>query len=180
MRLNDIEIEFEHIWREVQHQRWHALERFYFSFACYREGWLGKNGQPCWQSARENAPLSEALRDTLSCHPKASSDAEVGDNIHSYVNRQSTKSAVLEPLIPYTALTGFIKQRVKQETVTRNDLQQILNANLRFMTITRAEKQRLVELGLENRMPSLWYQNPSQHAPLCRLHCAGIYPAPDA
>ncbi|ARC92490.1 hypothetical protein B6A42_10925 [Vibrio coralliilyticus] len=145
--MTDLDIEFEHIFLEVKAERWHSIERFYFSYFCFRENYLTKKGKPDWELARQRCPRSRSL--TI------------------------IKHAELEPLVPHEVITGEIKRYWRDGLLTPRALRRILDSLLDYATITKAEKNVLKQAGLLNAMPAFWYQSKDK-SPISRFAAANI------
>lgn len=145
--MTDLELEFEHIYLEVRAERWQQIERFLFSYFCFREGYTTKNGKPDWESARENVPRS--------------------------IKVESLKYADLEPIVPLDVIVGEIKRYFRDGELTPSVLQRILDSLLNYIVITKQEKTALKTSGLLNTMPASWYQSESK-IPYARFESVGI------
>ncbi len=130
--MPDIDIEFQHILLEIRLQRWAMLERFLFSYFCFKHGYLSKSGKPDWQQARECCRRSSSVT--------------------------NTKHAELEPVVPLVAIIGELKRTSKQSKPNEEQLREILDSLLDYVVISKEEKQRLDQLGLSHQMPKNWYQ----------------------
>ncbi|UUM29569.1 hypothetical protein [Vibrio japonicus] len=131
--MTDLELEFEHIYLEVRAERWQQIDRFLFSYFCFREGYVTKNGKPDWELARENAPRSYKV--------------------------DSLKNAELEPIVPLEVVIGEIKRYFRDGELTPSVLRRILDSLLTYTVITRQEKALLRNAALQNAMPISWYKN---------------------
>ncbi|KJY83313.1 hypothetical protein TW81_09980 [Vibrio galatheae] len=60
--MTDLDLEFEHIYLEVKAERWQQIERFLFSYYCFREGLVTNNNKPDWETARKNATRSKKVQ----------------------------------------------------------------------------------------------------------------------
>ncbi|MFB9215200.1 hypothetical protein [Vibrio sinaloensis] len=141
--MTDQQLEFEHIYLEVRAQRWQQIERFLFSYYCYREGFVSANNKPDWESARQNAPRSTAVR-----------------------NQQE---ACLEPVVPLKAVVGEIKRYWRDGKLTPASLQRILDSLVHYVSLSQAELASLKKAGLHNAMPASWYQS-EEKLPMARLN----------
>ncbi|MCG9597706.1 hypothetical protein L1D15_13350 [Vibrio sp. Isolate25] len=131
--MTDLDIEFEHIFLEVKAERWHSIERFYFSYFCFRENYLTKKGKPDWELARQQCPRSRSL--TI------------------------IKHAELEPLVPHEVITGEIKRYWRDGKLTPHSLKRILDSLLHYATISQHELIALKKAGLQKAMPACWYDS---------------------
>lgn len=136
--VKDTEIELQHIFLEASAQRWQHLERFFFSYYCFREGFVGKNGKPDWQIAKKKAPHSQDL-------------------FHRH-------SAVLEPLVPHKVIIGAIKKMQRDNCLTTSSLGQCLDSLLKYAVISQQEKNQLKRAGLKDCMPATWYTSKNKVA----------------
>ncbi|OAJ94198.1 hypothetical protein [Vibrio bivalvicida] len=131
--MTDLDIEFEHIYLEVKAERWPRLERFLFSYYCYREGFVTSNNKPDWETARAKAPRSFQVQDI--------------------------RDSALEPIVPLTVVIGEIKRYWRDGKLTPNSLRRILDSLLHYATISKQELTELKKAGLQNAMPACWYQS---------------------
>ncbi|WP_076586851.1 hypothetical protein [Vibrio ostreicida] len=146
--MTDLDIEFEHIFLEVKAERWHSIERFYFSYFCFRENYLTKKGKPDWELARQRCLRSSSL--TI------------------------IKHAELEPLVPHDVITGEIKRYWRDQALSSTILQHLLDSLLHYVVISQNECDDLKEAGLSNAMPAIWYQSEYKN-PLLRFESVGIH-----
>lgn len=131
--MTDLELEFEHIYLEVRAERWQQIDRFLFSYFCFREGFLTKHGKPDWEMARDNVPRSTKVL--------------------------SLKGSELEPIVPLDVIVGEIKRYFRDGELTPSVLRRILDSLLTYAVITRQEKALLRNAALQNAMPISWYKN---------------------
>ena len=136
--VKDTEIELQHIFLEASAQRWQHLERFFFSYYCFREGFVGKNGKPDWQIARNEAPCSQGLLDR--------------------------STAVVEPLVPHKVIIGEIKKMQRNNLLTISSLAQCLDSLLKYAVINQQEQNQLKQAGLKDCMPATWYTSENKVA----------------
>jgi len=141
--MTDLDIEFEHIYLEVKAERWGQLERFLFSYYCYREGFVTSKNKPDWETARAKAPRSTKVQDV--------------------------RDSALESVVPLTVVTGEIKRYWRDGELTPNSLRRILDSLLHYATISKQELTELKKAGLQNAMPAGWYQSEEREA-LARLN----------
>ncbi|MDN3609774.1 hypothetical protein ACFFUP_11425 [Vibrio ostreicida] len=138
--MTDLDIEFEHIFLEVKAERWHSIERFYFSYFCFRENYLTKKGKPDWELARQRCLRSSSL--TI------------------------IKHAELEPLVPHDVITGEIKRYWRDGILTPRALRRILDNLLHYVTISKQELAELKKAGLQKAMPACWYSSKTKKSNL--------------
>ncbi|WCP68291.1 hypothetical protein LYZ37_06105 [Vibrio tubiashii] len=131
--MTDLDIEFEHIYLEVKAERWTQIERFLFSYYCYREGFVTSKNKPDWETARATAPRSS--------------------------NVQDIRDSALEPVVPPAVVIGEIKRYWRDGELTPNSLRRILDSLLHYATISKQELTQLKKAGLQNAMPACWYQS---------------------
>ncbi len=145
--MTDVEIELEHIWLEARAERWPQLERFLFSYFCFRHQYLTRHGKPDRRLAEKLCPCSE--------------------------NAELCTETVLEPLVPLDAVQGEIKRYQRDGKLTPSTLRRLLDSLLHYAVISRQQKQRLKDLGYSNSMPAIWYQK-DEKSITCRFEAAGI------
>lgn len=131
--MTDLELEFEHIWLEASAERWTQLERFLFSYFCYREGHLTNHNKPSFDIARSRCARSDSVT--------------------------TITQADLEPVVPLAVIIGEIKRYSRDGELTPTTLQRILNSLLDYVVITKQEKAELKKAGLLNAMPAPWYKS---------------------
>ena len=136
--MKDTEIELQHIFLEASAQRWQHLERFFFSYYCFREGFVGKNGKPDWQTARNEAPCSRGLLDR--------------------------NASIVEPLVPHKVIIGEIKKMQRNNLLTISSLAQCLDSLLKYAVISQQEQNQLKHSGLKDCMPATWYTSENKVA----------------
>ncbi|MDC5812790.1 hypothetical protein OPW07_24015 [Vibrio europaeus] len=136
--MTDLDIEFEHIYLEVKAERWPQIERFLFSYYCYREGFVTSKNKPDWESARAKAPRS--------------------------IQVQDIQESALEPVVPLKVVIGEIKRYWRDGELTPNSLRRILDSLLHYATISKQELTELKKAGLQNAMPACWYQGEEREA----------------
>jgi len=145
--MTDLELEFEHIYLEVKAQRWHQVERFLFSYYCYKHDYLSKQGKPDWELARQSVARSTRCK--------------------------NLKESALEPVVPLSVVVGEIKRYWRDGELTPSNLRRLLDALLDYVLISKAELQALKKAGLQNAMPACWYQS-QERIPTDRLTSVGI------
>lgn len=115
--MTDADIELQHIWLEVQTQRWHNIPRFLFSYYCFKHNLVSKTNKPCWETAREALPASTTI--------------------------QTRKDSVIEPLVPEDTVIGLLKTLSKDEEISFDAMVQTLEAFLHYVVISKQEKAKL-------------------------------------
>ncbi|MGP8304837.1 hypothetical protein [Vibrio sp. YIC-376] len=115
--MTDADIELQHIWLEVQTQRWHNISRFLFSYYCFKHNLVSKTNKPCWETARKELPASTTI--------------------------QTRKDSVVEPLVPEEAIIGLLKTLSKDEEISFDAMVQTLEAFLHYVVISKQEKEKL-------------------------------------
>ncbi|TFH92726.1 hypothetical protein [Vibrio ouci] len=145
--MTDLELEFEHIYLEVKAQRWHQVERFLFSYYCYKHDYVSKLGKPDWELARQSVAHSTHCK--------------------------SLKESTLEPVVPLSVVIGEIKRYWRDGELTPSNLRRVLDTLLDYVLISKAELQALKNAGLQNAMPASWYQS-QERIPTERLTSVGI------
>ncbi|WP_394128530.1 hypothetical protein [Vibrio hepatarius] len=145
--MTDLELEFEHIYLEVKSERWHQVERFLFSYFCYKHDYVSKQGKPDWELARKRVTRSTSCTDL--------------------------KESALEPVVPLSVVIGEIKRYWRDGELTPSNLRRLLDSLIDYVLISKAELQAIKKAGLQNAMPASWYQ--SEHKPLlARLSAVAI------
>ena len=81
--MTDADIELQHLWLEVQTERWQNLPRFLFSYYCYKHNLVSKTNKVCWETARARLPASTSIKER--------------------------KKAVVEPLVSEETVVGLLK-----------------------------------------------------------------------
>ncbi|CAM3002180.1 hypothetical protein QTO01_17185 [Vibrio mytili] len=115
--MTDADIELQHIWLEVQAERWHSIARFLFSFYCYKYNHVSKTNKPCWESARNELPASKTI--------------------------QTRKHCVIEPLIPEETVVGLLKALSKDGDMSFHAMEQTLNEFLHYVVISKSDQAKL-------------------------------------
>ncbi|EEX92042.1 hypothetical protein VIOR3934_01460 [Vibrio orientalis CIP 102891 = ATCC 33934] len=130
--MTNLELEFEHIYLEVKAERWHQIERFLFSYYCYKHDYVSKQGKPDWELARQSVARSTRCK--------------------------SLKESALEPVVPLSVVIGEIKRYWRDGELTPSNLRRLLDGLIDYVLISKAELQALKKAGLQNAMPAYWYQ----------------------
>lgn len=115
--MTDADIELQHIWLEVQAERWHNIPRFLFSYYCYKHNHVSKTNKPCWETARNALPTSSSV--------------------------QARKNSVIEPLVPENAVVGLLKALSKDGEMTFDTMAQTLYEFLHYVVISKQEQAKL-------------------------------------
>ncbi|EDP60151.1 hypothetical protein [Vibrio sp. AND4] len=115
--MTDADIELQHLWLEVQAERWQNLSRFLFSYFCYKHNLVSKTNKICWETARTLLPCSTSIDDR--------------------------KHAVVEPLVPEESVVGLLKAISKDGEMSFEIMTSTLNTFLRYVVINKEEKARL-------------------------------------
>jgi hypothetical protein len=115
--MTDADIELQHLWLEVQAERWQNLSRFLFSYYCYKHNFVTKTNKVCWETARCSLPCSTSI----------------GDRKH----------AVIEPLVPEETVVGLLKTISKDGDMSFEMMKSTLNTFLRYVVISKQEKAQL-------------------------------------
>jgi hypothetical protein len=133
-----INIELQHIYLEVHAERFHYLRRFLESYYCYQHNLVTKQGKSDWEGIFLHAQRSKAAR--------------------GIANR---KLLVREMTLPLPVLIGMLKELARDDEASIENIQQLLDAYLSYVVITREEHLMLKKAGLLERMPSTYYQEKS-------------------
>ncbi|PFG56059.1 hypothetical protein ATG66_2384 [Vibrio sp. ES.051] len=115
--MSDADIELQHIWLEVQAQRWQNLSRFLFSYFCYQHNLVSKTNKACWETARAKLPTSKSIK--------------------------ARKNAVIEPLIAEETIVGLLKTMSKNGEMSFGAMQATINEFLHYVVISKQEKNQL-------------------------------------
>ncbi|WP_045380912.1 hypothetical protein [Vibrio campbellii] len=115
--MTDADIELQHLWLEVQAERWQNLSRFLFSYYCYKHNLVSKTNKVCWETARASLPCSKTITER--------------------------KHAVIEPLIPEDTVVGLLKTISKDGDMSFEMMANTLDTFLRYVVISKQEKARL-------------------------------------
>ncbi|EOD9425163.1 hypothetical protein ACJ5M7_001459 [Vibrio harveyi] len=115
--MTDADIELQHLWLEVQAERWQSLSRFLFSYYCYKHNLVSKTNKVCWETARALLPCSKTIT--------------------------GRKHAVIEPLIPEDTVVGLLKTISKDGDMSFEIMANTLDTFLRYVVISKQEKAQL-------------------------------------
>ena len=115
--MTDADIELQHLWLEVQAERWQNLSRFLFSYYCYKHDLVSKTNKVRWETARALLPYSKTISER--------------------------KHAVIEPLIPEDTVVGLLKTISKDGDMSFEMMTSTLDTFLRYVVISKQEKARL-------------------------------------
>ncbi len=135
--MTDHLVELQHIYLEIQAERWQHIERFFLPYVCYREHYLTSHNKPDWQVARAHAPKSQRLI-------------------------ASGERGQLEPLVPYSSVIGLLKSKAREGALSLEDVQSLLDQFLHLVVICEAELSALKLAGLSANMPPNWYRSQNQ------------------
>ena len=112
--MTDADIELQHLWLEVQAERWQNLSRFLFSYYCYKHNLVSRTNKMCWETARALLPCSKRISER--------------------------KHAVIEPLIPEDTVVGLLKTISKDGDMSFEMMTNTLDTFLRYVVISKQEK----------------------------------------
>ncbi|WP_038890381.1 hypothetical protein [Vibrio campbellii] len=115
--MTDADIELQHLWLEVQAERWQNLSRFLFSYYCYKHDLVSQTNKVCWETARALIPCSKTIT--------------------------ARKHAVIEPLIPEDTVVGLLKTISKDGDMSFEMMTSTLDTFLRYVVISKQEKAQL-------------------------------------
>lgn len=115
--MTDADIELQHLWLEVQAERWQNLSRFLFSYYCYKNNLVSRTNKMCWETARALLPCSKRISER--------------------------KHAVIEPLIPEDTVVGLLKTISKDGDMSFEMMTNTLDTFLRYVVISKQEKAQL-------------------------------------
>lgn len=115
--MTDADIELQHIWLEVQAERWHNIPRFLFSYYCYKHNLVSKTNKPCWETARNELPASSTI--------------------------QARKNSVIEPLVAEDTVVGLLKTQSKDGELSFDAVAKTLETFLHYVVISKQEQAKL-------------------------------------
>ncbi|WP_329351888.1 hypothetical protein [Vibrio natriegens] len=115
--MTDADIELQHIWLEVQAERWHNIPRFLFSFYCYKHNLVSKTNKPSWETARNELPASSSV--------------------------QTRKNSVIDPLVPEEAVVGLLKTLSKDGEMSFDAMAKTLDTFLHYVVVSKQEHAKL-------------------------------------
>ncbi|MGR5352520.1 hypothetical protein ACPV40_07200 [Vibrio alfacsensis] len=115
--MTNADIELQHIWLEVQAQRWQSLSRFFLSYYCYTNNIVSKTNKVCWEIARATLPASTSIK--------------------------TRNNTIIEPLVPEETIVGLLKAISKDGDMTFDAMTETLNAFLHYVVISKKEKTQL-------------------------------------
>ncbi|WP_394156022.1 hypothetical protein [Vibrio campbellii] len=115
--MTDADIELQHLWLEVQAERWQNLSRFLLSYYCYKHNLVSKTNKVCWETARASLPCSKTIYEH--------------------------KHTVIEPLIPEDTVVGLLKTISKDGDMSFEMMANTLDTFLRYVVISKQEKAQL-------------------------------------
>ncbi|PIB17304.1 hypothetical protein [Vibrio rotiferianus] len=115
--MTDADIDLQHLWLEVQAERWQNLSRFLFSYYCYKHNLVSKTNKVCWETARASLPCSKTISER--------------------------KHTIIEPLIPEDTVVGLLKTISKDGDMSFEMMTSTLDTFLRYVVISKQEKAQL-------------------------------------
>ncbi|MCG3865986.1 hypothetical protein I3259_17960 [Photobacterium sp. Ph5] len=134
------DLELQHIYIEVQAERYHHLKAFIEAYYCFTHGALTKQDKPDWE-----AIFDVGIRTTKA--------EEIMDR----------KLLVRDMLVPLSVLIGYMKVMVRDDVLTIEGLRNLLNEQLKYVVMTREEYADLSKQGLRDAMPISFYQRENKH-----------------
>ncbi|OAN13038.1 hypothetical protein A3K86_15340 [Photobacterium jeanii] len=132
---SDLELELQHIYLEVNAERYHYLPQFFEAYYCHRHNLVTKQGKVDWEAIFDFAPRSQAARGV-----------------------SQRKELVREWLLPTSVVVGQLKALVRDEELSLTNIQAVLDCALQYVILTRGEAQALKQKGLQTTMPASYYQ----------------------
>ena len=126
------ELELQHIYLEVQAERFHHLRVFMEDYFCFQHGYVTEKGVCDWRKMLPDLPKSRMV-------------------IHNM-------DAKREWLIPCSVIIGLFKVLVRDEYANKENIQAILDCYVGFVLISEQEQQRLKQKGWQSAMPISFYQ----------------------
>ncbi|MCW8331706.1 hypothetical protein MD588_23175 [Photobacterium sp. SDRW27] len=135
--LNDFNasLELQHIYLEVYAERFHFLRQYFEGYYCYRHGLVTRQGNADWEQIFEH-----------------------GIHSTSASNIQNRKQLVRELRLPLSVLTGMLKVLVRDDALSLDAIEQLLDTHLDYVILTRDEFYKLKSAGLNERMPADYYR----------------------
>ncbi|MGF1690725.1 hypothetical protein [Photobacterium kagoshimensis] len=135
MKNFHLNLELQHIYLEVNAERFHYLPLFFESYYCHRHGIVTNNDKVDWEGIFKVAPRSLLAQ-------------RVTDR----------KQLVREWFLPSAVLIGQLKAMVRDEQLSLTALQTALDQKLFYVVITREEQAKLKQQGRLKSMPASYYQ----------------------
>ena len=140
--MNDFNanLELQHIYLEIYAERYHSLRQYFEAYYCYREGLVTRQGKPDWEQIFTVAPHSQQA---LTCADR--------------------KQLVREMWLPLSVLEGKLKVMVRDDVLSIEAIQTLLDEQLRYVIVSRTQWQMLKQKGWVDQMPPAYYQPTSPH-----------------
>ncbi|MGF1717313.1 hypothetical protein [Photobacterium chitinilyticum] len=132
------QLELQHIYLEVYAERFHYLRPFFEGYYCYRHQLVTRQGKADWEQIFDHGVRSKAAS--------------------QITNR---KQLVRELRLPLAVLIGKLKVLVRDDELSLDAIQCLLDNNLEYTILTRDEFQRLKAAGMLDRMPAEYYRQGS-------------------
>lgn len=155
VRMNDFNanLELQHIYLEAYAERYHSLRQYFEAYYCYRHGLITRQGKPDWGQIFQFAPHSHSAK---ACTDK--------------------KQCVRELWLPLSVLVGRLKALVRDDELTVEAIQDLLDDALHYVIVSREEWNALKKNGWVENMPAEFYQpqNPHYQDPHDRFTRLGI------
>ncbi|KXI24317.1 hypothetical protein AS132_02245 [Photobacterium sanguinicancri] len=154
MKSFHLNLELQHIYMEVNAERFHYLPLFFESYYCHRHGLVTNNDKTDWEGIFKVAPRSLEAQGIT-----------------------ERKRLVREWFLPSSVFIGLLKAMVRDDRLSLAALQTELEQKLFYVVITREEQAKLKQQGGLKAMPASYYQvdHRDYSNPLARFHDAGIY-----
>lgn len=154
MKNFHLNLELQHIYLELNAERFHYLPIFFESYYCHLHGLVTKNDKIDWEGVFKVAPRSLQAR--------------------SITDR---KQLVREWFLPSSVLIGQLKAMVRDDQLSLTALRTVLEKKLFYIVITREEHAKLKQQGGLKSMPASYYQADHQDYgdPFTRFVNAGIH-----
>lgn len=127
-------IELEHIQLELRNGRAQHFRSFIDQYYCYVHGHVNKTGSAHWESIVWTGSVSRHAR-------------SLGDR----------KLVVKEHVVPLRVIREMLIALSIDGAVTLEGIASVLDANVRFATISKEEDKALRQHGLSSKMPEHFY-----------------------
>ncbi|HIF9219895.1 TPA: hypothetical protein ACX6QD_001377 [Photobacterium damselae] len=135
MNQFNMQLELQHIYLEVYNERFHNLKEYCEAYYCYKHNLVTRHGKPDWLGIFTTA------------------------NYSLKAQQCSDRKLLSRDLwLPMTVIIGQLKALVRDDQATIANIQDLLDAQLDYVIVTREEYKRLVNKGLDKSMPKAYYQ----------------------
>ena len=128
-------LELQHIYLEVQAERFHHLRTFMEAYFCFQHNYVTSKGHSDWQKMLPDLPHSQAA----TC----------------------LSESKREWWIPCPVIIGLLKALLRDECANIENIQAVLDHYVGFVLISEDEQKTLKQRGLQSAMPASFYQENS-------------------